>query len=74
MNSTYTVLFNILNVAKLGLWMDILSYGNTLNRIHVCTVKPYVLKVKNSVISGTVRTGSRNTVFTILSDFFHYLV
>jgi hypothetical protein len=32
---------NILNMVKLGLWVNVLSYGETCNRIHVCTVKPY---------------------------------
>jgi hypothetical protein len=49
----HTVPFNILNVVKLDLWMDVLSYGDTLNRIHVCTVKLYVLKIRNSMTSGT---------------------
>jgi hypothetical protein len=68
---SHTVPFNILTVVKLGLWLDVLSYGGTLNRIHLCTMKPYVLKVKSSVTSGTycvTKCNICNTVrFTALS-------
>jgi len=56
--------------------MDVLSYGDTLNRIHVCTVKPYVLKVKSSVTSGaycvTKHNIYNNVRFVALSCLKHH--
>jgi len=49
-------------MVKLGLWMAVLSFGDTLNRIHACTVKPYVL---NSVISGTFFVTDYNIYNTV---------